>query len=148
MEWKWRCKLFLPVWKPNENWGGVKNGLEICVGPTRKFALQMWSENRLKTGKKNLLPKLPLCFVSFSPPLCLSLSPPSLIHQKASISFQMWGEGLPWSPFFFCFHFIYKFYIILLNNLYTYYLIIFMNLYEIYIYIYIMFQKLCNIFLY
>ena len=30
------------------------------VSPTRKFTLQMWSENQVKTGKKNLLPKLTL----------------------------------------------------------------------------------------
>ena len=75
MEWKWRCKLFSPVWKSNENWGGLKNGLEICVGPIRKFALQMWSENRLKSGKKIYFQNYPSVLFHFFPLFVFSLGP-------------------------------------------------------------------------
>ena len=43
-------KTFSIVWMPNKNTNRMESGLKIHVGLTKKFSLQSWDENGLKTG--------------------------------------------------------------------------------------------------
>ena len=49
-EMKIGVKTFSIVWMPNKNTNRMESGLKIHVRLTKKFSLQSWDENGLKTG--------------------------------------------------------------------------------------------------
>ena len=89
------------VWKTNENLGGVKNGLKMCVGPTQKFLIKNW--------RKMLFPKLSsnhffMHFIFFPPHFADFTCAKFTFASEAGNSFQV--IVLSYNPFFLIINFI------------------------------------------